>query len=298
MNFNLKEILDKDHYGLEKVKKRIIEYISVRKLSNKKKGTIMCFAGPPGVGKTSLGKSIAEALNKKFYRLSLGGIRDESQIRGHRKTYIGSMPGMIIQALKRVNCKNPVLLLDEIDKLSNDNFKGDPSSALLEVLDPEQNSNFIDNYINVPFDLSEVFFICTANLLNKISSPLLDRLEIINIPGYSIEEKSNIGKKYLIQKQEKINGIKEGYINIKDDLLSTIISEYTYESGVRQLERNIEKICRYSARLIVEEQEKNLGEIKGSLTITKENLREILGKPRPSLDVKTRIINPGVSIVR
>ena len=293
-----KEILDQDHYGLEKIKKRIIEYLSVRKLSNNKKGTIMCFAGPPGVGKTSLGKSIAKALDKKFYRLSLGGIRDESQIRGHRKTYIGSMPGLIIQALKRVNCKDPIILLDEIDKLSNDNYKGDPSSALLEVLDPEQNNNFIDNYINVPFDLSEVFFICTANFLNNIQPPLLDRLEIITIPGYTLEEKSNICKKYLIGKQVLNNGIKEGYIKISDKIISTIVTDYTYESGVRQLERNIEKIFRYAARLIVEEQEKNKGEIKGNLEITNENLREILGKPQPSLDIKNRIIKPGVSIVK
>jgi len=282
---------------LDKVKKRIIEYISVRKLSSNKKGTILCLSGPPGVGKTSLGKSIAEALNKKFYRISLGGVRDEAQIRGHRKTYVGSMPGLIIQAIKRVNCRNPLFLLDEIDKLSNDNFKGDPSSALLEVLDPEQNHTFIDNYINTPFDLSEVFFICTANFLNNIQPPLLDRLEIINIPGYTLEEKTNIAKKYLFSKQMKINGIPEGYITIQDEIISNIVSDYTYESGVRQLERNFGKICRFAARLIVEEQENNNGVLKGNLDVKFESLREILGKPFPSLDIKNRIIKPGVSIV-
>ena len=293
----IKEILDRDHYGLEKVKKRIIEYISVRKLAKNNKGSILCLSGPPGVGKTSLGRSIAEALNKKFYRISLGGVRDEAQIRGHRKTYIGSMPGLIIQAIKRVNCRNPLFLLDEIDKVSNDNFKGDPSSALLEVLDPEQNNTFIDNYINTPFDLSEVFFICTANFLNNIQPPLLDRLEVINIPGYTLEEKTNIAKKYLFNKQIKLNGIPEGYIIIKDQIISKIVSDYTYESGVRQLERNFGKICRYAARLIVEEQDKQNGAIKGNLELSNDNLKEILGKPFPSLDVKTRIIKPGVSIV-
>ena len=189
-------------------------------------------------------------------------------------------------------------MLDEIDKLSNDNFKGDPSSALLEVLDPEQNHTFIDNYINTPFDLSEVFFICTANFLNNIQPPLLDRLEIISIPGYTLEEKTNIAKKYLFNKQMKLNGIPEGYITMQDEIISRIVSDYTYESGVRQLERNFGKICRFAARLIVEEQEKNNGIIKGNLELKYENLREVLGKPYPSLDIKNRIIKPGVSIVK
>jgi ATP-dependent Lon protease len=256
-----REILDRDHFGLEKVKKRIIEYLSVRKLNNhqsKGKGSILCFNGPPGVGKTSLAKSIAESLGKNFYRLSLGGIRDESEIRGHRRTYIASMPGMIMQSLIRAQSKNPVILLDEIDKVGV-HFKGDVSSSLLEVLDPEQNSTFKDHYIGTPFDLSEVFFICTSNYLENVSPPLRDRLEVIEIPGYTIEEKSQICKKYLIPKQIKEKGLNNDQIKISikfnDDIIESMIVHYTYESGVRQLERNVASVCRYVAKNVVEEME-------------------------------------------
>lgn len=256
-----REILDRDHFGLEKIKKRIIEYLSVRKLNNqenKGKGSILCFNGPPGVGKTSLAKSIAEALGKNFYRLSLGGVRDESEIRGHRRTYIASMPGMIMQSLIRAQTKNPVILLDEIDKVGV-HFKGDVSSSLLEVLDPEQNSTFKDHYIGTPFDLSEVFFICTSNYLENVAPPLRDRLEVIEIPGYTIEEKSQICKKYLIPKQIKEKGLSNDQIKISlkfgDDIIESMIVHYTFESGVRQLERNIASVCRFVAKNVVEDME-------------------------------------------
>lgn len=254
-------ILDRDHFGLEKVKKRIIEYLSVRKLNyqeNKGKGSILCLNGPPGVGKTSLAKSIAEALGKNFYRLSLGGVRDESEIRGHRRTYIASMPGMIMQSLIRAQTKNPVILLDEIDKVGV-HFKGDVSSSLLEVLDPEQNSTFKDHYIGTPFDLSEVFFICTSNYLENVAPPLRDRLEVIEIPGYTIEEKSQICKKYLIPKQIKEKGLSNDQIkislNFDDDIIESMIVHYTFESGVRQLERNVASVCRFVAKNVVEDME-------------------------------------------
>jgi ATP-dependent Lon protease len=256
-----REILDRDHFGLEKVKKRIIEYLSVRKLNNqenKGKGSILCLNGPPGVGKTSLAKSIAEALGKNFYRLSLGGVRDESEIRGHRRTYIASMPGMIMQSLIRAQTKNPVILLDEIDKVGV-HFKGDVSSSLLEVLDPEQNSTFKDHYIGTPFDLSEVFFICTSNYLENVAPPLRDRLEVIEIPGYTIEEKSQICKKYLIPKQIKEKGLSNDQIkislNFDDDIIESMIVHYTFESGVRQLERNVASVCRFVAKNVVEDME-------------------------------------------
>jgi ATP-dependent Lon protease len=246
-----KEILDEDHYGLERVKERILEYLAVRKLNKSTKGPILCFVGPPGVGKTSLGQSIARAMGRKFHRISLGGMRDEAEIRGHRRTYIGAMPGRIIQGLKTTNSNNPVFMMDEIDKIGSD-YRGDPSSALLEVLDPEQNFEFSDHYLNLPFDLSKVMFITTANMSDTIPGPLYDRMEVIRLSGYTLEEKIVIANRYLLPRQLTENGIKKRHMRIDDETLKYMVTHYTYEAGLRNLEREIGKVCRKIARKIAE----------------------------------------------
>lgn len=273
-NFDLKraqKILDKDHFGLDKVKQRIIEYLAVLKLKHNMKAPILCLVGPPGVGKTSLGKSIARALGRKYVRMALGGIRDEAEIRGHRKTYIGAMPGRIIQAIKKAGAANPVFILDEIDKVGND-FRGDPSSALLEVLDPEQNSTFYDHYVEVDFDLSNVMFIATANSLSSIQPALLDRMEIIDVNGYTIEEKIEIAKQHLVPKQREAHGLKPKEVVIKNDILEKLIEDYTRESGVRALEKKIGSVIRGVAKTIA------MGEEHTPL-VNKKELEKILGAP-------------------
>ncbi|MEJ2515500.1 MAG: endopeptidase La [Gammaproteobacteria bacterium] len=266
------EVLDEDHYGLEKVKERIVEYLAVQQRVKKQKGPILCLVGPPGVGKTSLGKSIARATNRKFVRMSLGGVRDEAEIRGHRRTYIGSMPGKIIQNMARTEVRNPLFLLDEVDKMSMD-FRGDPSSALLEVLDPEQNSSFNDHYLEVDFDLSETMFICTANSLN-IPAPLLDRMEVIRLPGYTEDEKTNIALKYLVPKQMKGNGLKEGELVITQAAIRDVIRHYTREAGVRNLEREIARICRKVVKELV------LKSGRKKITVRPASLQKYLGVKR------------------
>ena len=270
--------LNRDHFGLEKIKDRILEYLSVRKLNPELKGSILCFVGPPGVGKTSLGQAIAKAMRRKFIRISLGGIRDEAEIRGHRRTYIGAMPGRIIQGLKTCNSNNPVFMMDEIDKLGAD-FRGDPSSALLEALDPEQNDAFSDHYLNLPFDLSKVMFILTANVTDTIPSALLDRMEVIHLSGYTEEEKVIIAEKHLVPRQVKENGLKPRQISISQNALRRLINEYTSEAGLRNFEREIATLCRKVARKIAE------GE-KGPFTITRSGLQKYLGVPKyyPELD--------------
>ncbi|MEO6836669.1 MAG: endopeptidase La [Candidatus Tumulicola sp.] len=280
-------ILDEDHYDLEKIKERIVEYLAVGKLKKRLAGPILCFVGPPGVGKTSLGQSIARAMGRKFVRLSVGGVRDEAEIRGHRRTYIGAMPGTIVRAIRDAGKKNPVLMIDEIDKVGAD-FRGDPQSALLEVLDPEQNNNFRDHYLDLPFDLSQVLFICTANSLDTISPPLRDRMEIIALPGYTELEKLQIAKRYLLKKQRKANGLKEMQAQISDSSLRAIINDYTREAGVRNLEREIGTVFRKIARKIAENPR-----FKGR--IKPENLAEYLSRPRFFNEVRKRVASVGVA---
>jgi ATP-dependent Lon protease len=264
-------VLDTDHYGLDKVKERIVEYLAVQQRSAKLKGPIMCLVGPPGVGKTSLGKSVARATGREFIRISLGGVRDESEIRGHRRTYIGSMPGKIIQALKKAKTTNPLVLLDEIDKMGQD-FRGDPASAMLEVLDPEQNGTFVDHYLEVEYDLSNVMFLTTANSYN-MPGPLLDRMEIISLSGYTEDEKAEIAKQHLIEKQKKNHGLREREFELSDEGLARVIQTYTREAGVRNLERELAKIARKAVTKIIRKEAE-------TVTVTADNLDQFLGVPK------------------
>ncbi len=280
------KVLDNDHFGLEKAKKRILEYLAVRKLNPEIKGPILCFAGPPGTGKTSLGHSIARALGRRFIRIALGGIRDEAEIRGHRRTYVGALPGRIIQGIRRAGSNNPVFMLDEIDKVGSD-FRGDPSSALLEVLDPEQNFSFEDHYLDVPFDLSRVMFITTANILDTIPPALRDRMEVLRLSGYTLEEKVKIAFRYLIPRQRKANGLKTGQILFTKRAIQEIITGYTLEAGLRNLEREIANVCRGVATRIAR------GKTQ-SLKIDKKNIAEYLGPIRFTNEMKNRVATPGV----
>ena len=285
-----REILDEDHYELKKVKDRILDYLSVLELKPDMKGPILCFVGPPGVGKTSLGRSIARSLGRKFQRISLGGMHDEAEIRGHRRTYIGALPGQIIQSIRRAETNDPVIMLDEIDKLGRD-FRGDPASALLETLDPEQNSTFRDNYLDVPFDLSKVLFICTANMLDPIPPPLLDRMEIIPLQGYSEEEKLHIANRYLVPRQIKENGITPEQIGFPEDAIRQLVRHYTREAGVRRLEQVIGTVCRKQARRVVEGHTEKL-------VVTRDTLKEFLGgiQVRVETEVAERVKRPGVAV--
>ena len=285
-----REVLDEDHYDIEQVKDRIIEFLAVRRLKPDARGSILCFVGPPGVGKTSLGKSISRALGRKFERISAGGVRDEAEIRGHRRTYIGAMPGTIIRALRDAESKNPLFMIDEIDKMGAD-FRGDPASAMLEVLDPEQNVSFRDHYLDVPFDLSDVMFITTANTLDTVPGPLRDRMEIIQLAGYTADEKLQIAKRYLVPRQVERNGLKKSWISFSDGALRAIINDYTREAGVRGLEREIGTVCRKIARQIAE----GNGKPPKKTAIGEARVRELLGKRRFVAEVKRRTRLPGVA---
>jgi ATP-dependent Lon protease len=283
-----RKVLDEDHYDIEQVKDRILEFLAVRRLKPDARGSILCFVGPPGVGKTSLGRSMARALGRNFERISVGGLRDEAEIRGHRRTYIGALPGVIIRALRDAGVRNPLLMIDEIDKMGSD-FRGDPSSAMLEVLDPEQNSTFRDYYLDLPFDLSDVLFVCTANTLDTIPGPLRDRMEVIALAGYTEEEKLQIAKRYLVPRQIERNGLRPSRIAFTDPALRVIISDYTREAGVRQLEREIGTICRKIARQVAE------GVLKRKVTITEPRVRSALGKRRFFSESRRRTARPGVA---
>ena len=286
-----REVLDADHYDIEQVKDRILEFLAVRKLKPDARGSILCFAGPPGVGKTSLGRSVARALGRNFERISVGGVRDEAEIRGHRRTYIGAMPGTIVRALRDAGSDNPLFMIDEIDKMGAD-FRGDPSSAMLEVLDPEQNATFRDHYLDVPFDLSKVMFICTANDLDRIPGPLIDRMEIIQLAGYTEDEKLQIAKRYLVPRQIERNGLKKSWLSIGDKALRRVISDYTREAGVRGLEREIGTICRKVARQVAEG---NGSTRPKRTTVTPEVVRELLGRPKVHSEARRRTAAPGVA---
>ena len=282
------EILEEDHYGLDKIKERILEFLAVRILNEQGDSPILCLVGPPGTGKTSIAKSVARALNKEYVRICLGGVRDEAEIRGHRRTYVGAMPGRFIDGIRKAGVKNPLILLDEIDKVGKE-YRGDTSAALLEVLDPEQNSHFIDHYVDMPVDLSQAMFLCTANSLDTIPRPLLDRMEILSLSGYTENERFHIGKKYLVPKQMKKNGLDKAKLRITDGALKEIISGYTKEAGVRELERQIASICRKSARKILDGTEEKI-------QVTARNLTEFLGRKKYSLLEANK--RPEIGIVR
>jgi ATP-dependent Lon protease len=283
-----RQVLDEDHYDIEQVKERILEFLAVRRLKPDARGSILCFVGPPGVGKTSLGRSMARALGRGFERISVGGLRDEAEIRGHRRTYIGAMPGVIIRALRDAGVRNPLLMIDEIDKMGSD-FRGDPASAMLEVLDPEQNHSFRDYYLDLPFDLSDVMFVCTANTLETVPGPLRDRMEVIQLAGYTEEEKLQIARRYLVPRQIERNGLSPSRIAFNDSALRVITSDYTREAGVRQLEREIGTICRKIARQVAE------GRLKRKITITEPRVRELLGKRKFFSETRRRTSRPGVA---